>query len=42
MCAMLSRYDFELVGAPEDVQDVMPSLILRPTEGARVRYRRRR
>ncbi|MBK7948897.1 MAG: cytochrome P450 [Deltaproteobacteria bacterium] len=42
MCAMLSRYDFELVGPPEDVRDVMPSLILRPTEGARVRYRRRR
>lgn len=42
MCAMLSRYDFELVGRPEDITDVMPSLILRPSDPCRVRYRRRR
>jgi sterol 14-demethylase len=42
MCAMLSRYDFELVGRPEDITDVMPSLILRPSDPCHVRYRRRR
>ena len=40
-CALLSRYEFELVGAPGDVVDSMPSLILRPSEPCRVRYRRR-
>ena len=28
-CALLARYDFELVDAPETYRDVMPSLILR-------------
>ena len=42
MCALLSRYEFELVGRPEDITDVMPSLILRPSDPCRVRYRKRR
>jgi sterol 14-demethylase len=40
-CALLSRYDFELVEPPESIQDWMPSLILRPSEPCHVRYRRR-
>jgi sterol 14-demethylase len=40
-CALLSRYEFELVGRPEDVVDAMPSLILRPSQPCQVRYRRR-
>jgi sterol 14-demethylase len=40
-CALLKRYDFELVDAPETYRDVMPSLILQVSEPARLRYRRR-
>jgi sterol 14-demethylase len=40
-CALLSRYQFELVGPPEAVVDSMPSLILRPSEPCQVLYRRR-
>jgi sterol 14-demethylase len=40
-CALLSRYEFELVDAPESYQDWMPSLILRPSDPCRIRYRRR-
>ncbi len=40
-CALLSRYEFELVGPPEDIVDSMPSLILRPSEPCDIRYRRR-
>lgn len=40
-CALLSRYDFELVEPPESIRDSMPSLILRPSEPCHVRYRRR-
>ncbi len=40
-CALLSRYEFEPVDPPESYQDVMPSLILRPSEPCRLRYRRR-
>jgi sterol 14-demethylase len=40
-CALLRRYEFELVDPPESYRDVMPSLILRPSEPCRLRYRRR-
>ncbi len=40
-CALLSRYDFEIVGEPEAIVDSMPSLILRPSDPCRVKYRRR-
>jgi sterol 14-demethylase len=39
-CALLSRYELELVDSPDSYQDVMPSLILRPSEPCRLRYRR--
>ena len=39
-CALLSRYRLELVDPPDSYQDVMPSLILRPSEPCRLRYRR--
>ena len=41
-CALLARYEFEPVDPPETYRDVMPSLILRPSEPCRLRYRRRR
>lgn len=40
-CALLARYDLEPVDPPESYVDVMPSLILRPSEPCRLRYRRR-
>lgn len=40
-CALLSRYELELVDPPTCYEDVMPSLILRPSEPCRLRYRRR-
>ncbi len=40
-CALLSRFEFEVVGSPEAIVDWMPSLILRPSEPCQVRYRRR-
>ncbi len=40
-CALLSRYRFELVDPPDSYQDWMPSLILRPSDPCRIRYRRR-
>jgi sterol 14-demethylase len=40
-CALLSRYTFEPVDPPESYVDVMPSLILRPSEPCLLRYRRR-
>jgi sterol 14-demethylase len=40
-CALLKRYDFELVDPPESYRDVMPSLILQVSEPCRLRYRRR-
>ncbi len=39
--ALLRRYRLELVDPPETYQDVMPSLILRPSDPCRLRYRRR-
>ncbi len=41
-CALLRRYEFELVEPPESYRDVMPSLILRTSDPCRIRYRRRR
>ena len=40
-CALLHHYSFELVDPPESYRDIMPSLILRPSEPCRLRYRRR-
>jgi sterol 14-demethylase len=40
-CALLARYEFEPVDPPETYRDVMPSLILRPSDPCRLRYRRR-
>jgi sterol 14-demethylase len=40
-CALLARYEFEPVDPPESYRDIMPSLILRPSEPCRLRYRRR-
>lgn len=40
--ALLARYEFSLVDAPETYRDDMPSLILRTSEPCRLRYRRRR
>jgi len=41
-CALLQRYEFELVDPPESYREAMPSLILRTSEPCRLRYRRRR
>jgi sterol 14-demethylase len=41
-CALLARYELEPVDPPETYVDIMPSLILRPSEPCRLRYRRRR
>jgi sterol 14-demethylase len=40
-CALLARYELEPVDPPESYVDIMPSLILRPSEPCRLRYRRR-
>lgn len=40
-CALLQRYEFELVDSPESYREAMPSLILRTSEPCRLRYRRR-
>lgn len=40
-CALLARYEFEPVDPPESYVDIMPSLILRPSEPCLLRYRRR-
>ncbi len=40
-CALLRNYEFELVDPPETYMDIMPSLILRPSEPCLLRYRRR-
>lgn len=40
-CALLSRYELSPVDPPESYLDVMPSLILRPSDPCRLRYRRR-
>ena len=39
-CALLHHYRFELVDEPETYTDVMPSLILRPSDPCLLRYRR--
>lgn len=40
-CALLRNYEFELVDPPDSYRDIMPSLILRPSEPCLLRYRRR-
>ncbi|MEE2677273.1 MAG: cytochrome P450 [Myxococcota bacterium] len=40
-CALLQRYEFELVDPADSYREAMPSLILRTTEPCRLRYRRR-
>jgi len=39
--ALLRRYDFELSQPAADYQEVMPNLILRPSDPCRLRYKRR-
>ena len=39
--ALLRRFELSLVDPPESYQDVMPSLILRPSDPCRLRYQRR-
>jgi len=39
--ALLRRYELTLVDEPSSYRDVMPSLILRPSDPCRLRYRRR-
>lgn len=41
-CALLRSCEFELVNPPESYRDIMPSLILRPSDPCLLRYRRRR
>ena len=40
--ALLREYDFELSQAAEDYREVMPTLILRPSDPCRLRYKRRK
>jgi sterol 14-demethylase len=40
-CALLRDYDFELTQPPENYKEVMPTLILRPSDPCRLRYKRR-
>jgi sterol 14-demethylase len=41
MTALLSRYELSLVDAPESYGEIMPSLILRPSDPCMLRYTRR-
>ena len=41
LTALLSRYELSLVDAPETYREVMPSLILRPSDPCHLRYARR-
>jgi sterol 14-demethylase len=41
MTALLSRYELSLVEAPDYYQEIMPSLILRPSDPCMLRYQRR-
>lgn len=39
--ALLPRYDFELVDAPETYNDDLSAMVLKPTSPSRIRYKRR-
>lgn len=41
LCALLHRYEFELTQPADDYKEIMPALILRPSEPCRLRYKRR-
>lgn len=41
-CELLRHYEFELAGPPESYVEIMPSLILRPSDPCILRYRRRK
>lgn len=41
LCTLLSRYTFELTQPAESYGEIMPALILRPTDPCRLRYKRR-
>lgn len=41
LTALLSRYELSLVDPPDTYKEVMPSLILRPSEPCNLRYQRR-
>lgn len=40
--ALLARYEFELVDAPESYEDDLSAMVLKPSSPSRLRYRRRR
>ncbi|MCG8413644.1 MAG: cytochrome P450 [Pseudomonadales bacterium] len=40
--ALLPRYDFELVDAPEAYDDDLSAMVLKPTSPSRIRYKRRK
>jgi len=40
--ALLPRYEFELVDAPESYQDDLSAMVLKPSSPCRLRYRRRK
>ena len=42
LTALLSRYELSLVDPPETYREVMPSLILRPSDPCNLRYTRRK
>ena len=41
LTALLSRYELSCVDPPESYREVMPSLILRPSDPCNLRYTRR-
>lgn len=41
LSTLLHRYDFELVAPPDSYREIMPALILRPSDPCVLRYRRR-
>jgi len=42
LCALLHRYEFSLTQPAEEYREIMPALILRPSEPCRLRYSRRK
>lgn len=40
-CELLRHFEFELSLSPEQYQEIMPALILRPSDPCKLRYRRR-
>jgi sterol 14-demethylase len=40
-CELLRHYEFELTMSPEEYREIMPAMILRPSEPCKLRYKRR-